>query len=119
MSWGMKQLMLATAVFDRYAKTEALTLAERIGDPFSLEVALLQNATLRVDRGEPELALQRLAAAETLPAEQRLGFAQEPQFLRDAALIAQGAFAEAITCLRRGLPAGLARRGRVPMSSLN
>ena len=47
---------------------------------------------LHLDRGEPELALQRLDAAEALAAEQRLGFVLEPRFLRGAALIAQGAF---------------------------
>ena len=58
---------------------------------------------LHLDRGEPELALQRLDAAEALIAEQRLGFVLEPQLLRGAALTAQGAFAEAVACLRAGL----------------
>ena len=64
---------------------------------------------LHLDRGEPELALQRLAAAEALAAEQRLGFVLEPQLLRGAALTAQGAFEEAVACLREGLPAGSER----------
>ena len=51
-------------------------------------------------RGEPDLALRRLEAAETLVAEQRLGFVMEPRFLRGAALNAQGAFDEAVACLR-------------------
>jgi class 3 adenylate cyclase/tetratricopeptide (TPR) repeat protein len=87
----------------------ALALAERIGHPFSLEVALLYNAVLRLDRGEPELALQQLKAAETLAAEQRLGFVWEPRFLRGAALSAQGAFEEAAACLREGLSIGATR----------
>ena len=58
---------------------------------------------LHVERGEPELALQRVAAAEALAAEQRFGFVLEPQLLRGAALTAQGAFAEAGACLRAGL----------------
>ena len=83
--------------------SEALALAERIAHPFSLEIALLFNAMLHLDRGEPELALQRLEAAEALAAEQRLGFVLEPRFLRGAALTAQGAFEEAVACLREGL----------------
>jgi tetratricopeptide (TPR) repeat protein len=74
---------------------------------------------LHLDRGEPELALRRLGAAEELVAEQRLGFIVEPHFLRGAALTAQGAFADAVASLREGLagrlgtlrdrPYGLAR----------
>ena len=86
---------------------EALALAERIAHPFSLELALLFNAMLRLDRGEPELALQRLEAAEALASEQRLGFVWEPQFLRGAALSAQGAFEESVACLRAGLASRL------------
>ncbi len=89
---------------------EALTLAERLAHPFSLELALLWNALLRVERREPELALQRLDAAETLAAEQRLGFLyepHEPRFARGAALSAQGALEEAVACLREGLASRL------------
>ena len=80
-----------------------LALAERIAHPFSLALALLYNAMLHLDRGEPEAALRRLGAAEALVAEQRLGFVLEPQLLRGAALTAQGAFEEAVACLREGL----------------
>jgi hypothetical protein len=80
----------------------ALALAERIAHPFSLLEALLFNAMLHLDRGEPEMALQRLDAAEALAAEQRLSFVLEPRLLRGAALIAQGAFSDAVTCLRQG-----------------
>src|SRR5215831_3145896 len=59
---------------------EALALAEHLAHPFSLEVALLWNAILRLDRGEPTIALQRLEAAEMLASEQRLGFMWEPRF---------------------------------------
>jgi len=65
---------------------------------------------LHVDRGEPELALQRLEVAEMLVAEQRLGFVMEPRFLRGAALSAQGAFDEAVACLRDALAGGLGAR---------
>jgi tetratricopeptide (TPR) repeat protein len=86
---------------------ESLVLAERIAHPFSLVDALLFNTMLHVDRGEPELALHRLEAAEALVAEQRLGFVMEPRFLRGAALSAQGAFEEAVACLREGLASRL------------
>jgi predicted ATPase len=101
------------------AGTDALTVAERIAHPFSVELALLFNAMLRLDCGEPELALQRLEAAEALVADQRLAFLWEPRFLRGAVLSAQGAFGKAVVCLREGLagrlgaltfrPYGLAR----------
>jgi class 3 adenylate cyclase len=81
---------------------EALALAERIAHPFSFLLALLMNAMLHLDRGEPEIAIQRLDAAEALAAEQRLSFMLEPRLLRGAALIAQGAFADAAICLRQG-----------------
>jgi class 3 adenylate cyclase/tetratricopeptide (TPR) repeat protein len=83
----------------------ALALAERIAHPFSIAAALLFNAMLYLDRGETEIALQRLDAAEALSAEQRLGFALEPRLLRGGALTAQGAFEDAVTCLRQGLEA--------------
>jgi class 3 adenylate cyclase/predicted ATPase len=83
--------------------SKSLALAERIAHPFSLDVTLLWNAMLHLNRGEPELVMQRLGTAEALAAEQRLGFVLEPRFLRGAALSALGAFEEAIACLREGL----------------
>jgi len=56
-----------------------------------------------LDRGEPDLALERLNAAQALAAEQRLGFVREPRFIRGAALIAQGAVDVGVNCLREGL----------------
>jgi tetratricopeptide (TPR) repeat protein len=82
---------------------ETVALAKNLAHPFSLELSLLFNAMLRLDRGEPEIALRQLETAETLASEQRLGFIWEPLFLRGAALSAQGAFEEAATCLREGL----------------
>jgi tetratricopeptide (TPR) repeat protein len=87
--------------------SEALALAEHIAHPFSLEDALLWDAILHVHRGDPETALQRLAAAEALVAEQRIGFIVEPRFIRGAALSAQGALKEAVACLREGLASRL------------
>jgi hypothetical protein len=86
---------------------EALALAEHLAHPFSLELALLYNGMMRLDRGEPTIALQRLEAAEMLASEQRLAFVWEPRFLRGAALSTQGAFEEAAACLREGLASGL------------
>ena len=83
--------------------TEALAFAERIAHPMSLELSLLHSAMLHANRGESELTFQRLAMAEALAAEQRLGFMLEPRFMRGAALNSQGAFADAIGCLREGL----------------
>jgi len=92
-------------------------LAERIGHPLSLEEALIYNARLHVDRGEPELALQRLEAAEELVATARLSFALEPRFLRGAALTAQGALDDAVACLQEGI-AGRRTAMRLPSSGL-
>jgi tetratricopeptide (TPR) repeat protein len=89
---------------------EALALAERLAHPFSLELALLFSAMLHLERGEPELALQRLDAAEALAAEQRLGYLYEPRFVRGAALSAQGAVEEAVACSREGLASRLGAR---------
>jgi class 3 adenylate cyclase len=92
--------------------SEVLALAERIAHPYSLELALLYDAMLHLDRGDPQLALERLGAAEALAAEQRLGFVMEPRFLRGAALSAQGAFEDAIACLREGLAGRLGALSR-------
>jgi class 3 adenylate cyclase len=94
-----------------YLGSEALALAEQIAHPFSMGLALQYNSMLHIDRGEPEMALQRLELAEALAAEQRLGMVLEPQLLRGAALTLQGVFDEAVACLREGLagPAGATR----------
>jgi class 3 adenylate cyclase/tetratricopeptide (TPR) repeat protein len=83
--------------------SESLSLAERIAHPLTLEITLLWQTMLYLDRGELELALQRLGAAEAVVAEQRIGFVFEPRFFRGAAWCARGAFDEAATCLREGL----------------
>jgi hypothetical protein len=90
----------------------ALALAERIAHPFSFALALQYVSMLHLERGEPDLALQRIDAVEALAAEQRLGFALEPKLLRGAALTAQGAIEEAIACLREGLAGRTAARLR-------
>jgi class 3 adenylate cyclase len=83
--------------------SEGLSLAEQIGHPFSRGTALVMSVLLHLDRDEPELALQRLEAAEALAADQRLGLVLEPQLLRGAVLTSQEAFEEAVVCLRDGL----------------
>jgi class 3 adenylate cyclase len=100
--------------------TDALAMAERIAHPFSFAVVLQYGSMLHIDRGEPELALQRLDAAEALIAEQRLGFVLEPQLLRGAALTAQGAFKEAAAFLRAGLASrtGATRMGCYGLAKL-
>jgi class 3 adenylate cyclase/predicted ATPase len=92
----------------------ALALAERIAHPFSLELALIYNGMLRLDCGEPTLALQQLDTAEALASEQRLGFIFEPRFVRGAALRAQGATEESVACLRAGLASQLGARSFRP-----
>jgi class 3 adenylate cyclase len=97
---------------------EALALAERIAHPFTLGTTLVMNAMLHLDRDEPEVALRRIEAAEALVAEQRIGLVLEPLILHGTVITAQGAFEEAVACLRDGLarpqaarlrPYGLAR----------
>jgi class 3 adenylate cyclase/tetratricopeptide (TPR) repeat protein len=91
---------------------EALALAERIAHPFTLGATLAMNAMLHLDRNEPEMALQRIEAAEALVAEQRIGLVLEPQILRGAVMTTQGAFEEAVACLRVGLTQPRAARLR-------
>ncbi len=93
---------------------EALALAERIAHPFTLGATLSMIAMLHLDRDEPEVALQRIEAAEALVVEQRIGLVLEPQILRGAVMTAQGAFEEAIVCLRDGLTRPRAAFGCVP-----
>ena len=88
---------------------EGIGLAERLAHPLSLEDSLLNLSLLHLDRGEPDLALQRLDAAQALAAEQRLGFVREPRFIRGAALIAQGAVVEGVNYLREGLGTAVGR----------
>jgi class 3 adenylate cyclase len=90
---------------------KGLALAEHSGHPFSIACALQYFALLHLERGEPELALQRLEAAESLVADQGLGFVLDPQLLRSAAARTRGAFDEAAALAREGL-AGRATRLR-------
>ena len=80
-----------------------MALSERISHPFTLGAALVMNAVLHLDREEPELALQRIEASEALVADQRIGLVLGPRILHGAVMTAQGAFKEAVACLRDGL----------------
>jgi predicted ATPase len=90
--------------------SEGLALAQQIAHPFSREVALEYSALVHLHCGEVERALRLLDEAQVLRTEQRLASVFEPRFPLGAALLAQGAVADAVACLREGLvpdkPAG-------------
>jgi len=64
---------------------------------------MLHKVVLHLERHEPELALQELAAVELLAAEQRLAFIHSPEVFRGGALLLQGALRDALAMLRAGL----------------
>ena len=118
------------------SSAEALALSRRIAHPFTSAVALILASLFHLSIREPEAALRWLEAAETLAKEQRLSLLAEPNLLRGAALVEQGAPEEAIIRIeqaltemrRRGgafyLPFGLAfladaftRRGQHPAAA--
>jgi class 3 adenylate cyclase len=99
---GFPDTALATA-------REATDLAEQLHHPLSLELAMAFKTMLHLDRHEPELALQQLAASELLAAEQRLGFLLSPEVLRGSALLLQGELRDARAVLRAGLQTPLGR----------
>jgi predicted ATPase len=82
---------------------DSLSLAERIGHPFTLSLALTFSAVLHINRREPERALSRVEAVEALAAEQRLSLILEPGIVHGAALVGQGAVEEAIARIRDGV----------------
>ncbi|HEU0215327.1 MAG TPA: AAA family ATPase [Stellaceae bacterium] len=90
------------------AARAATELAEQLHHPLSLELAMFYEAMLHLERHEPELALQELAASELLAAEQRLAFHHSPEMARGGALLLQGELRDALAVLRAGLqtPAG-------------
>jgi class 3 adenylate cyclase len=98
---GFPDTALATA-------SEAADLAEQLRHPLSLELAMFFKTRLHLERREPELALQQLAAIELLAAEQRLAFLHSPEVLRGGALLLQGELHDALAMLHAGLetPAG-------------
>jgi class 3 adenylate cyclase/predicted ATPase len=82
---------------------DALALAGRLAHPFTLSLSLIFSSMLHLNRREPQQALRQLEAAEALAAEQRLTLTLEPEFLRGAALVGQGAVDEAIARIREGV----------------
>jgi DNA-binding response OmpR family regulator/class 3 adenylate cyclase/tetratricopeptide (TPR) repeat protein len=118
------------------SSAEALALSRRIAHPFTSSVALILASLLHLSNREPEEALKWLDTAEALATEQRLSLIAEPNLLRGAALVGQGAPEQAIIRIeqalremrRRGgafyLPFGLAfladafaRRGQHPAAA--
>ena len=83
----------------------AVNLAERLGHPLSLDIAILYEAVVHLLRREPEIALRRAYDAETFAAEQRLALLLDPNILRGNALLAQGAIENAAASVREGLAA--------------
>ena len=95
---------------------DALHLAEQLGHPLSLLLALVFATVIDQFRGEPESAQRRLAAAETLAAEQRLVLFFDARVLRGGILTADDEAADAVVQIREGLAerqrAGANRLGR-------
>ena len=82
---------------------DALSLAERLGHPFTLGITLPPGDRVTPVRREPGMVLQRVHAAEVVAAEQRLSLHINSRVLRGGALAAQGAGAEAVAMIREGL----------------
>ena len=107
---GLTEWLLGYPTRAQTSMSEALALAQRIGHPFSHEIAIEFSALVLLYRGEPELALKRLVAAEALRAEQRVAWVFEPRLGLGGVALAQGAAADAVVHLRAALasdqPAG-------------
>jgi len=82
---------------------DALHLAEQLDHPLSLLLALVFATVIDQFRREPESAQRRLAAAETLAAEQRLVPFFDARVLRGGNLTAQDEAADAVAQIREGL----------------
>jgi predicted ATPase len=82
---------------------DAVHLAEQLGHPMSLLLALVFGTIADQFRRAPETAGRRLAAAETLAAEQRLVLFFDARVLRGGILPAQDAASDAVAQIRDGL----------------
>jgi predicted ATPase len=82
---------------------EALALSRRIAHPFTTTVALTTASLVHLINREPKEALTWLEAAEALAVEQRLSLIIEPNFVRGAVLVGQGAASEGVVRIRQGL----------------
>jgi predicted ATPase len=102
-SGGITEWLIGFPDQARVSASDGVALAEQIAHPFSREVALEYGALVNLHCGEVERVLQLLDEAQMLRAEQRLSSVMEPRFLRGAALLVQGAVADAVTFLRAAL----------------
>jgi predicted ATPase len=82
---------------------DALDLAERLGHPLSLLLALVFATVTDQFRRDPESAWQHLGLAETLAAEQRLVPFFDARVLRGGILTTQDTAADAVAQIREGL----------------
>jgi predicted ATPase len=82
---------------------ETFALADRLAHPFTTITALVSGFAVYLSNRRPDEVLRRLDMAEALAAEQRLTFIIEPEILRGAALVEQGAVGEGTDLIRQGL----------------
>jgi predicted ATPase len=82
---------------------ETFSLADRLAHPFTSITALVFGFAVYLCNRRPDEVLRRLDMAEALGAEQRLTFIIEPEILRGAALVEQGAVGEGTDLIRQGL----------------
>ena len=85
---GWVEWLLGYPAKARTSMSEALALSEQIAHPFSRELAVEYTAIVHLHRGEPELALPWLVAADVLRAEQRLAPVFDPRVLLGAVALA-------------------------------
>jgi class 3 adenylate cyclase/tetratricopeptide (TPR) repeat protein len=103
MTGGMTEWLLGYPDRARASILEAMNLAAQIAHPFSREYAFEYSAVVHLHRGEPELALPLLVAADALRTEQRISSVFEPRLLFGAVEFMRGEAAEAINHLREAL----------------
>ena len=95
--------------------SEALALAERIAHPFSLGTSpAVSMRCFTLIAASRNWRCNGSRRPRRWPPSNGSGFVLEPQLLRGAALTAQGAFEEAVACLREGLAGRPARCGCAP-----
>jgi len=100
---GWTEWMLGCPEQAKASADDAVHLAEQLGHPMSLLLALVFGTIADQFRRAPETAGRRLAAAETLAAEQRLVLFFDARVLRGGILTAQDAASDAVAQIRDGL----------------
>ena len=103
MTGGMTEWLLGYPAKARTSIVDAMDLAAQIAHPFSREYAFEYSAVVHLHRGEPELALPLLVAADALRTEQRISSVFEPRLLFGAVEFMRGQATEAIIHLRDAL----------------